>query len=203
MATLIYIIDELIQKTPPPANAVVKIINEELSKRRYLTKIINESIERVGPFLAVQIINEGSQVKEGRFDQAITITPIIQIVNETERPLDSDVYAIISITANHLVKVIDESSTLTEYIRSKVTFSTPIVTTTYGPGVKGPAQFKRWFDCAICGFSYPEDQMTRQRGVLVCKEDVDQKSHSDYRREGEPSGEEPREAPWAVDGEDL
>lgn len=64
------------------------------------------------------------------------------------------------------------------------------------------ALFQRWFDCAICGVPWPESMLTKQRGNLVCPEDVDGKSHQDYMRESESTGEEPREVPWVPDGDD-
>jgi hypothetical protein len=71
---------------------------------------------------------------------------------------------------------------------------------TYPSNLK--ARFERWFDCSICGIPWPESMLKKQRGKLVCPEDIDGKSHADYMREGSPPGEEPRESPWTSDGDD-
>ncbi len=51
--------------------------------------------------------------------------------------------------------------------------------------------FSKWEDCERCGLSWPEQCLTVQKGVLVCPECWDEKSHRDYVAEGEPV--EPKE----------
>lgn len=33
--------------------------------------------------------------------------------------------------------------------------------------------FERWAICARCGFSFPETQLTPQKGLLLCPKDLD------------------------------
>jgi hypothetical protein len=74
----------------------------------------------------------------------------------------------------------------------------------YSVGVKGKARFERWFDCAICGFSYPESELRMQRGKRVCPEDYDELSAEENRQRSDKQiGEEPKDLPWTPDGDDT
>lgn len=33
---------------------------------------------------------------------------------------------------------------------------------------KGPHSFRRWYNCQICGLSYPEDEVVLYGGVAYC-----------------------------------
>lgn len=62
--------------------------------------------------------------------------------------------------------------------------------------------FSRWKACDVCGHEWPERELRRQKGRLVCPEDYDDKDQSDYRKElelREPSSG--RSAPWTPDEE--
>jgi len=38
------------------------------------------------------------------------------------------------------------------------------------PRQAGNQRWERWFECARCGFDYPKSALTRQDGLLVCRQ---------------------------------
>ena len=66
-------------------------------------------------------------------------------------------------------------------------------------GVRGPARFERWFECAVCGFSYPASELTRdQWGRRVCSDCLDEPSNEDYIRADTPAASNTK-PPWPED----
>lgn len=69
------------------------------------------------------------------------------------------------------------------YISGGVTYSTTMYSSAFG--TYGPARGKKWYECHVCGFSYPEDRVVLRGGVAFCREnmcylDMDKRRTQDY-----------------------
>ena len=54
--------------------------------------------------------------------------------------------------------------------------------------VKSPARFERWFECDVCGFSYPTSELHRDQWQrLVCLDCTDEPGNVDFEKEDAPA----------------
>jgi len=56
------------------------------------------------------------------------------------------------------------------YTSLGVNYSTTMYSSAFG--TYGPARGKKWHECFVCGFSFPEDRLTFYHGRPYCRENM-------------------------------
>lgn len=172
---------------------LVKVVNEKLQNHATggtIVKVVNETLSRVGAYKSVQVINEGLSIKEGFFERQDYILPIVKVITESIQPTDDSILDLATARPYHKT----EEARITETILGILTYIPQIPVRT--PGVHGHKSFRRWYECDVCGFSYPQDELTRDRwGRLVCPDDLDDPNNTDLMKANSSNTKQVK-APW-------
>jgi len=81
-------------------------------------------------------------------------------------------------------------------IYGSVLYGLVAATTPTSVSVRGPARFQRWYECVVCGFSYPASELVIDRwNRRVCIDCDDEPNNTDAQREGTQQTA-PLNSPW-------